>query len=96
MNLLMFVPLLTFIAIAVGLGAITGSLAKRKHRSRGLWWVAGMLGFPVALVAILCLRDLEQIPDDQKVGSRSKEKIVLAVILILWVLMVVARIQMAR
>ena len=27
--------------IAVGLGAIPGVLAKRKHRSRALWWVAG-------------------------------------------------------
>jgi hypothetical protein len=96
MNLLMFVPLLLFILISVALGAILAVLAKRKHRSRALWWVAGAFGFPVALVGILCFRDLEQIPDDQKAASKLKEKIVLVVILVLWAAMIVSRFQMAR
>jgi hypothetical protein len=96
MNFLMFVPLLTLILIAVGLGAIPGALAKRKHRSRALWWVAGAFGFPIALVSILCFRDLEQIPNGQKAASKLKEKIVLVVILIVWAAMVVARVQIAR
>ena len=96
MNLLMFIPLITFILIAIGLGAIPATLAKRKHRSRTLWWVAGGFGFPIALVSILCFRDLEQISDEQKKVSKLKEKIVLVVILILWVAMVVARFQTAR
>jgi hypothetical protein len=33
MDFSMFVPLLIFIFVAVGLGAIPGTLAKRKHRS---------------------------------------------------------------
>ena len=96
MNLLTFVPILTLILIAVGLGAILGALAKRKHRSRALWWVAGAFGFPIALVSILCFRDLEHIPTGQKAASKLKEKIVLVVILVLWAAMVVARVQTAR
>lgn len=93
MNLLMFVPLLVFILISVGLGAITGFLAKRKNRSRALWWVAGAFGFPIALVSILCFRDIEQIPDRQRPASKLKEKIVLILILVLWLTMIVSRIQ---
>jgi len=96
MNLLTFVPLLMFILISIGLGAIPGVLAKRKHRSRALWWVAGAFGFPIALASILCFRDLEQISDGQKAASKLKEKIVLVVILVLWAAMIVSRVQMAR
>lgn len=96
MNLLTFVPLLMFILISIGLGAIPGVLAKRKHRSRALWWVAGAFGFPIALVSILCFRDLEQIPDRQKAASKLKEKIILVVILLLWTAMIVSRVQTAR
>ena len=95
MDVLMFVPLVTFILIAVGLGAIPGVLAKRKHRSRALWWVSGAFGFPIALVSILCFNDLDQIPSDQKDRSRLKEKIVFAVIIFLWVSIVARRIHMA-
>ncbi|OIO71801.1 MAG: hypothetical protein CO186_04225 [Zetaproteobacteria bacterium CG_4_9_14_3_um_filter_49_83] len=91
----MFVPILTFIAISIGLGAITGTLAKRKNRSRGLWWVAGSFGFPTALLAILCFRDFEQIPDDQKYISKLKEKSVFVLIFALWVSMIISRILMA-
>ena len=96
MGIAVFIPLLTLIAIAVGLGAIPAAIAKRKHRSRVLWWIAGMFGFPIALVSILCFRDLEQIPDELQAGSRLKEKVVLAVVLVIWVAMVAARFQMAR
>jgi hypothetical protein len=93
MNILMFIPLLIFILICVGLGAIPGALAKQKHRSRALWWVAGALGFPIALISILFFKDLENIPDDQKASSKLKEKIILIVILVLWIAMIVIRIQ---
>jgi len=93
---LMFVPLLMFILISIGLGAIPGVMAKRKHRSRALWWVAGAFGFPIALISILCFRDLVQIPNGQKAASKLKEKIVLVVILVIWAAMVVTRVQMAR
>ncbi len=96
MNLLMFVPLLMFILISIGLGAIPGVLAKRKHRSRALWWVAGAFGFPIALVSILFFRDLLVIPDERKASSKLKEKIILVVILVLWAAMVFTRVQMAR
>ncbi|OQX00036.1 MAG: hypothetical protein BWK74_00665 [Desulfobacteraceae bacterium A6] len=96
MEILAFVPLLSFILISIGLGAIPGAIAKRKHRSRALWWVAGAFGFPIAFVGILCFRDIEQIPDKQKESSKMKEKIILIVILVLWVAMVVNRIQMAK
>jgi hypothetical protein len=96
MDILMFVPLLTFILISIGLGAILGVLAKRKHRSRALWWVAGAFGFPIALVSILCFNDLGKIPDAQKAASKLKERIVLVVILVLWTAVVISRVQMAR
>ena len=57
MDVLMFVPILTLILISVVLGAIPGALAKRKHRSRALWWVAGALGFPIVLISILFFKD---------------------------------------
>jgi hypothetical protein len=96
MDLLMFVPLLMFVLISIGLGAIPGVLAKRKHRSRTLWWVGGAFCFPFALVSILCFRNFEQIPDAQKAGSKLKEKIILVIIIILWVAMVASRVQMAK
>ena len=96
MDLLAFVPLLTFILICVGLGAIPGALAKRKHRSRSLWWVAGAFGFPIALVSILCFRDLELIPDEQKSASKLKEKIVFVIIVALWTAMIFGRIQSVK
>jgi hypothetical protein len=95
MDFLMFVPLLMFILISVGLGAIPGALAKRKHRSRALWWVAGAFGFPIALVSILIFRDLELISDEQKAASRLKEKLILVIVLVLWTAMMVSRIQKA-
>jgi hypothetical protein len=95
LGLLMFVPLLLLILIAIGMGAIPGFLAKRKHRSRGLWWIAGALGFPIAFVSILCFRDLDQIPAEQKGASKLKEKIVLVVILILWIAIAVFRVRTA-
>jgi hypothetical protein len=93
MNLLMFVPLVTFILISIGLGAITGLIAKKKHRSRALWWVAGSFGFPVAIVSILCFKDIELIPDEKKATSKLKERLILVVILVLWVGMTVARVR---
>ncbi len=92
MDFLALVPLLIYILIAVGLGAIPGALAKRKHRSRALWWFAGAFGFPIALVAILCFRNLEQVPDEKKSASKLKERVVLVVIIALWIAMVVNRI----
>jgi len=88
----MFVPLLIFILITIGLGAITASIAKKKHRSRALWWVAGSLGFPIALIAILCFQDFDNIPENQKPASVLKERIVLAVVVLLWLSLIVMRI----
>ena len=92
MEPLVFVPLLTYILISIGLGAIPGTLAKRKNRSRSSWWVAGALVFPVALVSILCFRDLDKISDDKKAVSKLKEKIIFAVILVLWVAIILSKI----
>jgi len=92
-DILIFVPLLTFIFLSVGLGAIIGALAQRKHRSRPLWWIAGALGFPIALVSILCFRDLEQIPNERKSASTKKEYIVFIVIILLWTAMFFGRIR---
>jgi hypothetical protein len=93
MDLLMFVPLILFILISIGLGAITGAIGKRKNRSRALWWVAGAFGFPIALVSVLFFKNLEQIPDEKKPSSKLKEKIVLTIILVLWLAMMIRRIQ---
>jgi hypothetical protein len=93
MDLVMFVPLILFVLISVGLGAITGAIGKRKNRSRALWWVAGAFGFPIALVSILFFKNLEQIPDEKKPSSKLKEKIVLIIILVLWLVIMIRRIQ---
>ena len=95
MNLLMFVPLLVLIVIATALGAIPAAIAKRKHRSRVMWWVAGAFGFSIALVSILLFRDLDQIPEEQRAGSRRKEKIVVLVVFVVWATMVATRLRQA-
>ncbi|MFH2046683.1 MAG: hypothetical protein ABIK92_16245 [Pseudomonadota bacterium] len=93
MDILAFIPLIIYILICIGLGAIPGIIAKRKHRNRAMWWVAGAFGFPIALICILCFRDLDQIPEDKKVSSKLKEKIILVAILVLWVVMILSRIK---
>ena len=92
MSFLMFVPLFMLLFITIGLGAITATIAKRKHRSRALWWVAGSLGFPIALIAILCFQDFDNIPENQKSTSVLKERIVLAFVVMLWLSLIAMRI----
>lgn len=82
---LAFIPLLTFIAISVGLGALIGYMARKKHRGVWLWRIAGALGFPVALVAILLFKDYHSLSGEQQRRSWLKEKIILGVIIALWV-----------
>ncbi len=83
--LLSFVPLLTFVAMVVFWGSLIGAIARRKHRNVWLWKATGAFGFLIALIAILCFKDLNSLsPEDQK-RSRLREKIVFVAIVVMWV-----------
>lgn len=49
----MIIPLI----IAAGLGFIPASIAKKKGRSFGLWWLYGFLLFIVALIHSLVMKE---------------------------------------
>ena len=83
--LLSFIPLLTFAVILIVLGSIIGAIAKRKHRTVWLWRVTGALGFPVALVAILCFKDFNSLSAEDQKRSRLKEKIIFVVVCVMFV-----------
>jgi hypothetical protein len=82
--LLSFVPFLTFAVMVIFWGTIIGAIAKRKHRNTWLWKAAGAFGFLVALVAILCFKDLNSLSAEDQKRSRLKEKIIIVVIIIMW------------
>jgi len=66
-------------------GSIIGAIAKRKHRNVWLWKAAGAFGFLAALVAILCFKDLNSLSAEDQKRSRLKEKIILVVVLVMFV-----------
>ena len=82
--LLSFIPFMTFVVMVVFWGSIIGAIAKRKHRNTWLWKATGAFGFLFALLAILCLKDLNSLsPEDQK-RSLLKEKVIFVVIIVMW------------
>ncbi len=76
---------LIFVAMVISSGSIVGAIARRKHRNAWLWKAAGAFGFLVALISILCFRDLNSLsPEDQK-RSRLKEMVVFAAVIVMFV-----------
>ena len=66
-------------------GSIIGAIAKRKHRNTWLWKATGAFGFLVALVAILCFRDLDSLSPEGQKRSRLKEKIVFVMVIAMFI-----------
>jgi hypothetical protein len=82
--LLSFISFLTFVVMVIFWGSIIGAIAKRKHRNTWLWKATGAFGFLFALVAILCFKDLNSLAAEDQKRSRLKEKIVFAVVIVMW------------
>jgi hypothetical protein len=82
--LLSFISFLTFVVMVIFWGSIIGAIAKRKHRNTWLWKATGAFGFLFALVAILCFKDLNSLSAEDQKRSRLKEKIVFAVVIVMW------------
>ncbi len=80
-----FFSFLMFIAMVVSSGSIVGAIAKRKHRNTWLWKAAGAFGFLVALISILCFRDLNSLSPEAQRRSRLKEMIIFAAVIVMFV-----------
>jgi hypothetical protein len=80
-----FFPFLTFAVMVIFYGSIIGAIAKRKHRNTWLWKATGAFGFLVALVAILCFKDLNSLSAEDQKQSRLKEKIIFVVVIVMFV-----------
>ena len=80
-----FFSFLIFILMVMFCGSIIGAIAKRKHRNTWLWKATGAFGFLVALVAILCFKDLNSLSAEGQRRSRLKEKIIFAVVMVMFV-----------
>ena len=65
--------------------SIIGAIAKRKHRNTWLWKATGAFGFLVALIAILCFKDLHSLSVEDQRRSRLKEKIIFVVVIFMFV-----------
>ena len=76
---------LIFAGSVVLSGSIIGAIAKRKHRNTWLWKATGAFGFLVALVAIICFRDLNSLSAEGQKRSRLKEKVVFVVVIVMFV-----------
>ena len=84
-SVLSFFWFLTFVVMVVSCGSIVGAIAKRKHRNTWLWKGAGAFGFLIALIAILCFKDLNSLsPEDQK-RSLLKEMIIFIVVVVMFI-----------
>jgi hypothetical protein len=80
-----FFLFLIFVLLVMFCGSIIGAIAKRKHRNTWLWKATGAFGFLVALVAILCFKDLNSLSAEDQRRSRLKEKIIFVVVIVMFV-----------
>ena len=80
-----FFPFFTFVVMVVSSGSIIGAIAKRKHRNPWLWKATGAFGFLVALIAILCFKDLNSLSAEDQKRSRLREKIIFVMVIGMWV-----------
>ena len=84
-SLAAFLPFLIFALVVISCGSVVGTIAGRKHRNIWLWKATGAFNFLVALIAILCFKDLTSLsPEDQK-RSRLRETIVLVMVIVMFV-----------
>ncbi len=65
-----FVSLLIFSLMVISYGGIIGAIAKRKHRDVWLWKATGPFSFLVALVTVLCFKDLNSLSAEDQERSR--------------------------
>jgi uncharacterized membrane protein YfcA len=84
-SLLSFVSFSIFAVMVISCGSIIGAIAKRKHRNTWLWKATGAFGFLVALIAILCFRDVNSLSAEEQNRSRLKEKILFVVVIFMFV-----------
>ncbi len=75
-----------FSGMVISYGSIIGAIAKRKHRNVWLWKATGAFGFLVALVAILCLKDLNSLPAEDRLRSMFKERIIFLMVVTMFVM----------
>jgi hypothetical protein len=80
-----FLSFLIFVLMVMFCGSIIGAIAKRKHRNTWLWKATGAFGFLVALIAILCFKDLNSLSVEDQRRSRLKEKIIFVVVIVMFV-----------
>ena len=85
-SLMSLFSFITFVLMVVTSGSIIGAIAKRKHRNTWLWKASGAFGFLVALVSILCFKDLNSLSEEDQKRSRLKEKIIFVMVLAMFVL----------
>jgi len=84
-SLLSSFAFLIFVAIVISCGSIIGAIAKRKHRNTWLWKATGAFGFLLALVAILCFKDLNLLSGEDQKRSRLKERILFVMVVALFI-----------
>ena len=80
-----FLSVLIFVLMVICCGSIIGAIAKRKHRNTWLWKATGAFGFLVALVAILCFKDLNSLSPEAQRRSKLKEKIIFTVVIVMFI-----------
>ncbi len=73
-------PFFIFSLLVITSGTIVGAMAKRKHRNVWLWKAAGAFSFLVALLAIVCFKDLNSLTPEERKRSILREKIVFIMI----------------
>ncbi len=84
-SLLPFFSFMTFVLMVVSSGSIIGAIAKRKHRNTWLWKATGAFGFLVALISILCFKDLSSLSAEDQKRSMLKERIIFVVVIVMFV-----------
>lgn len=82
---LSFLPFLMFVLMVISYGSIIGAIAKRKHRNIWLWKATGAFGFLVALIAIICFKDLNSLPAEDQKQSILKERIIFVAVFVMFV-----------
>jgi hypothetical protein len=82
---LSFLAFVIFVMLVISSGNIIGAIAKRKHRNTWLWKATGAFGFLVALVAILCFKDLNSLSAEDQKRSRLKEKVIFVMVVVMFV-----------
>ncbi len=84
-SLLSLFSFMTFVLMVISSGSIVGAIAKKKHRNIWLWKATGAFGFLVALISILCFKDLSSLSAEDQKRSMLKERIIFVVVIVMFV-----------